>query len=309
MRRHFSIIIALVILAGLVGLGLFLNFKIKVFFKENQTASDLLESYQSFQGQNQNGFSFLVIGDSENQNGNLGPALVEFVAAANQSGAAFIVHLGDFTHQGTNLEMREFKEYLSQNLKIPYRLVCGNHDTIADDYTKNNFQNNFGYHYYSFDHRQNHFIVLENADNNVGFSAKQLEFLANDLNQNQDKDQIFVFTHRPFNIPLANLFDVSDGETKTAKESYNRFEEIVNQPRNGKPLIAEIYAGHVHTYYTYTLGAVPVTITGGGGSKKNLSFLENLKSFPHYLDVRVDGKTHQNQIKELKKTGSEPLDF
>ena len=101
--------------------------------------------------------------------------------------------------------------------------------------------------------------------------------------------------HRPIDIPYANKIDVSDGATKAAKESYANFRELLKKYK-----VTEIFAGHIHIYFSYRLENVPVIITGGAGSEPNLPFWESVGSFNHYIMAKVRTDSYTTKIIEIE---------
>lgn len=269
--------------------------KIKNFLNSKSLLASFLNTYISYRKGEDESFSFIVVSDSENEGENLSPVFKKIIREANESEARFLIHLGDFVSCGKELEYQEFKNYLDQNLKIPYYLVPGNHDILQDKETKSIFQKYFGKLYYSFNFENAHFIVLDNSNNKQGFSEEQIAWLDRDLKENYSQKQIFIFMHRPIDVPFVEKVDISDGATNKAKESYKKFSNLIkNYP------VSEIFAGHVHVYFTYKLQNIPVTITGGGGSKPNLAFWDTTSSFFHYLLVKVRKNSHTVKVIEIK---------
>jgi 3',5'-cyclic AMP phosphodiesterase CpdA len=293
--KKIIIFIVIAIITSLAIFGfLYFTPKFKNFLNSESFLAQVITAYLSYRKGQEDGISFIVVSDSENENGIISPVIQKIIFDANESGARFLIHLGDFTSYGKEIEYQEFKNYLDQNLKIPYFIVPGNHDILQDKETKETFQKYFGKLYYSFDLENAHFIVLDNSNNREGFSKDQITWLKEDLEKNRNK-QIFIFMHRPINVPFVEKIDISDGATKKAKESYNDFTNLIKNYH-----ISEIFTGHVHIYFTYKLEGIPVTITGGGGSKPNLSFWDSTASFSHYLQVKVRKKSHTVKVVEVK---------
>ncbi len=279
------ILIPLFIIASLITSYIYFNTKIRDFLHSNNSAASITNTYLSYSKGKNDGFSFAVLSDSESQAGVISPVYKNIIKNINESEADFMIHIGDFTGQGLDSEYQEFTDFMKNNLDIPYYTAPGNHDILQDKETKDTFKKYFNNLYYSFDHQNAHFIILDNSNNKYGFDNDQLEWLANDLSQNQDK-QIFIFMHRPIDIPYANKIDISDGASKQAKESYTAFRELLKNYE-----ITEIFTGHIHIYFSYRLEDVPVIITGGAGSEPNLPFWNGINSFTHYImaKVRTDG--------------------
>jgi 3',5'-cyclic AMP phosphodiesterase CpdA len=294
--KKISVFIIISVLISLAIFGyLYFTPKFKNFLNSESFLASTINTYISYKKGEDDGFTFAVLSDSEREDTNLSPTFQGMIKNANKSGAEFLIHMGDFTHQGKETEYQEVKNYLDQNLKIPYYLAPGNHDILQDKDDKKTFQKYFGKLYYSFDFKNAHFIILDNSNNKVGFNDDQISWLKDDLEENKNK-QIFIFMHRPINVPYVEKIDVSDGATKKAKESYNKFIDLIKNYE-----ISKIFAGHVHIYFTYTLEGVPVLITGGGGSEPNLPFWDTASSFEHYILVKVRKNSDTAKVIELKK--------
>ena len=142
------------------------------------------------------------------------PARARWAAGmASDLGGDFLVHLGDLTEENASkkgqLESREeaCQAYESAGLR-PYQ-VAGNVDigdkpdpTMFADWvsaeTLATFEERFGRSYYSFDHDQAHFVVL-NSQLMGGLlpqADEQKEWAEQDLAKNRNK-RIFVFLHMP----------------------------------------------------------------------------------------------------------------
>lgn len=294
MKKIKIFLIIAVIISFTVFDFLYFTPKFKNFLNSGSFLAQTLNTYLSYRKGEDDGISFIVVSDSENEDDNLSPAFLKIIRDANKSKARFLIHMGDFTSRGKENEYQKFKNYLDQNLKIPYYVVPGNHDILQDKETKEIFQKYFRKLYYSFDFENAHFIALDNSNNKWGFSDDQISWLKDDLEKNRDK-QIFIFMHRPINVPFTEKIDVLDGASKAAAESYDKFVDLIkNYP------ISEIFAGHVHVYFTYKLGSIPVIITGGGGSKPNLAFWDNINNFTHYILVKVRKNSYTTKVVEIK---------
>lgn len=239
-------------------------------------------------------FTFAVIGDSEEDADILNPVFKKSIGLIEDSEADFMIHLGDFTNQGRKIEYDKINLYLKENLSIPINFVPGNHDIAEDPANKTLFLENAGKLFRSFNHQDHHFVILDNSNPQVGFSVEQLDWLKFDLEENKDKF-VFIFFHRPIDVPFVKYFSLASEESETTNNNNERLKEIISGYQ-----INEIYCGHIHSYFTYNLGGgVPLTITGGGGSKPNLSFLDNARSFNHFILVEVKDGDHYNRIVEV----------
>ena len=235
-----------------------------------------------------------MVGDSENDENILSADYKKIIELINTSGVKFLIHVGDFTNRGEKMEYDKFKNYMETSLTIPYNMVVGNHDIIQDPSNKTLFKEYYGNPFRSFDDAGTHFVLLDNANPQIGFSEEELAWLRFDLEQNKDK-KIFLFFHRPIDVPYVQYFSIPAEESVEAQQRNEEFKKIINDYP-----IEEIYTGHLHSYFSYTLiNKIPLTITGGGGSTPNLSFLDNARSFIHFIKTEVNGQGHYNEIVEI----------
>lgn len=288
------ILIPLFVTASIIASYVYFNTKIRDFLESNNSAVSITNNFLSNNKDRQDNFSFAVLSDSETQKETISPIYRNIIKNINDSDADFLMHVGDFTNRGLDSEYQEFTEFMDDNLDIPYYVAPGNHDILQDKEAKDTFKKYFNDLYYSFDHQNAHFIVLDNSNNMYGFDNDQLAWLKNDLENSQNK-QIFIFMHRPIDIPYADKTDISDGTTSKARASYASFRELLN-----KYEVAEIFAGHIHIYFSYRLEDVPVIITGGAGSEPNLPFWESMDSYTHYIMAKVRSDSHTTKIVEVE---------
>lgn len=132
----------------------------------------------------------------------------------NNRDVDFVIHLGDLIHPVPavkDLYLEAAGRFLKQvdELKVPLYLTPGNHDigdkpmpwapvgVVTDDYVSL-WQQTFGDHYYSFDHKGIHFVVINSQLMNSGLAVEQeqKEWLEKDLRNNKGK-RVFLSTHYP----------------------------------------------------------------------------------------------------------------
>ena len=108
----------------------------------------------------------------------------------------------------------------------------GEHDA-ALDYGKA-YQEFFGKTHYTFDHKNVHFIVLDNvSDPAARLGEEQLAWLASDLKQQKPDARIVVFTHRP----LFDLYPQWDWATRDGAQAI----ELLMPHAN-----VTVFYGHIH---------------------------------------------------------------
>lgn len=159
-------------------------------------------------------------------------------AYAEETGAAFIIHVGDICYRNG---LKYHSENLcSEKLGMPVMYCVGNHDLLKDtSYGEEYFEELFGPTYYSFNAGPAHFIVtpMLYGDAKPSYTeAKIATWLKNDLAHVPAGSPLFMFTHT---IP------------KISKEMFNY--GGIDLRAHG--LVAWVY-GHYHINYTMNLGGV-----------------------------------------------------
>lgn len=160
---------------------------------------------------------------------------------------AFGVSLGDLAFD--KLETLEPLNQVIGLIGIPWHNVIGNHDLNLDGKVRSEinetFESIYGPTYYSFDHGNVHFVVLDNIDwkpsedaPNAGryfprFGKQQLEFLKRDLAMIPENQMVVLLMHAP-------IVDVEDRQ-----EFYRLIEK--------RPLCVSV-AAHTHEQTHYFLG-------------------------------------------------------
>lgn len=106
----------------------------------------------------------------------------------------FIVHCGDFTNHGL-LKEYEWGEAIIQSSHIPYIVVIGNHDALANGRVI--YQDMFGAYNFSFTYNGAYFIILNN--NNWEFNAEvpNLGWLESELQKIPTGRMTVVLMHIP----------------------------------------------------------------------------------------------------------------
>jgi hypothetical protein len=165
--------------------------------------------------------------------------LKKAVAAVNslEQVPDFIMFTGDLTHttddpQERRRRLAEFKAIVA-GLKVQnIHFMPGEHDA-ALDYGKA-YQEFFGKTHYTFDHKNVHFIVLDNvSDPAARLGEEQLAWLASDLKQQKPDARIVVFTHRP----LFDLYPQWDWATRDGAQAIDLLMPHAN---------VTVFYGHIH---------------------------------------------------------------
>ena len=213
-------------------------------------------------------FSFLLVADSHNENNYLEKALEQ----GKQKGKnlQFVIGLGDYTEVGIIKELKDAKKIFDSS-GIRYFLVPGDHDLWDSRDKKNpptqNFESVFGDNYQSFIYKGVKFILFDNADNYIGVSNAQMDWLLNELNKAKNIDNVsivFVFTHEPLYHPSSD--HIMGVETPSLKDEAKNI--ILQLKETG---VNEIFYGNVHyfTRYQETSSGLKMTTSGAITSAKN----------------------------------------
>ena len=185
---------------------------------------------------------------------------------------AFVIKPGDHTEEGTSEKSwsKFFEAAYPLSSETPYYLALGNHErnnTIyykAFDLPKGG--GDYSKRWYSFDYWNSHFVILDsNVLEDSPLYKEQLNWLENDLKNNQDKKFIFAIFHHPF---------------WTTATEYGSMQENLPQghynTKNWLPIFKEygvdvVINGHIHAYERYFKDGIMFITTGGGGAKLNTS--------------------------------------
>lgn len=161
-------------------------------------------------------FRFAFISDTHigSPNGSAEEDLRKTVADINQmTDVAFVVLTGDITELGTTEEIKMAKAILSE-LKIPYYIIPGNHDTGWSESGGVAFVQVFGYDKFIFEHNGITFIgcasgpYVRMSDGHIPRDA--VNWLDKELKQLK-KDQPVVFlNHYPLDNGLDNWYEAID---------------------------------------------------------------------------------------------------
>lgn len=149
----------------------------------------------------------------------------------------FVVFTGDLTHitEDSTIRrdrMKTFKDIISQLKVKNLYFLAGEHDASLD--RGEAYQELFGKLYYSFDHKNIHFVVLDNvSDPAAVVSEEQINWLKTDLKQIKFETPIVVLTHRP----LFDLYPQWDWMTKNATAVI----DVLRPYKN-----VSIFYGHIH---------------------------------------------------------------
>jgi outer membrane protein assembly factor BamB/predicted phosphodiesterase len=139
---------------------------------------------------------FAVISDTHIGAGNAVKELESVVAAINaRKGLEFVAVTGDITEKGRPSEFTEAKKILD-GLKIPYRVIPGNHDSHWIGYGLANFRNAWLNDRFLFQRGNGVFIGLNTWDSGH-LAPEDLAWLDKTLESVPAAAAIFLFVHYP----------------------------------------------------------------------------------------------------------------
>lgn len=130
-----------------------------------------------------------------------------------QTDIAFVIHSGDVTEFGSDLELREAKNILNQ-LNKPLYIVPGNHDTKWSESGCNSFKAIFGAERFVFDYAGYRFIGCSSGPNMrmaPGLVPREdLVWMDSIIMATPANQPIIFVNHYPLDAGLANWYQVLD---------------------------------------------------------------------------------------------------
>jgi 3',5'-cyclic AMP phosphodiesterase CpdA len=160
----------------------------------------------------------------------------------------FIVFTGDLTHTTDDPKQRrsrmtEFRNIVAGLKNQNIFFLPGEHDASLDGGEA--YREFFGDLHYSFDHKDIHFIALDNVSDPRGaMGDEQLSWLAADLKRLDKTAPIIVLTHRPL-FDLAPQWGWATKDGAKAIELLMPFENVT------------VFYGHIHQEHHHKTGHIP----------------------------------------------------
>lgn len=224
-------------------------------------------------------WNFIAIGDGrnweENSTNPIRKSIIENIVTNNPN-MEFIIHTGDMVQSGG--EQDDWDRYyedieLAIQNNVTFYYAVGNHETYTyklEDGSWGPQELNFSTYmanvempgnerYYSFDHNQVHFIVINTEEfwggDSLDLTTEQETWIIDDLSSNQDANLTIAMFHRPF-------YSVRS-ESRADDASAIR---AVLEPIFVEYGVDIVFAGHDHYYLRTTREGITHFTTGGAGA-------------------------------------------
>jgi Icc protein len=168
---------------------------------------------------------------------------------ALQPAPDFLIHTGDLTHTAKPGEFDDLDQILKGAKVKTIYTVPGEHDTASDDgkrYLERYGRNSAGRGWYSFNHKDVHFVGLSNVEAVEGLGKlgeDQLKWLKSDLEAQPASRPVVVFAH----IPLWSVYPEWGWGTEDSAQALQflkRFGSVT------------VLNGHIHQVMQKVEGAV-----------------------------------------------------
>ncbi|MBU0574013.1 MAG: metallophosphoesterase [Candidatus Margulisbacteria bacterium] len=225
----------------------------------------------------QESFSFVVFGDNQGND----RVFNKIIDSINHDPyISFAVHVGDMVDSPTEKEYQHFLG-LIKRLNVKMFPTMGNHDAVYGGDKR--FNKYFGRVYYSFDHKNSHFIVMDNSLKN-SFGKKQFDWLITDLEKNK-KVNTFVFFHKPLYDPSGIFLDYIMSSRETAEKLMDVFKTYH---------VKYVFFGHIHGYARSVRAGTTYILSGGAGGPLHLP--PALGGFYHYVKITVKGDKIKSEV-------------
>jgi outer membrane protein assembly factor BamB len=146
-------------------------------------------------------FTFANVADPH-RNGNMASQMQSISASSKD--LAFVQVSGDLTDNATDAEFGQYKAGTAAS-QLPVWPAVGNHEyrpgaTYAERI--DNYRRHVGPEWYSFDHGNRHFLVVEN--NGAAPFDEQFAWIEQDLERHAEGKRVVVLMHQPMNVPFGS---------------------------------------------------------------------------------------------------------
>jgi Icc protein len=222
--------------------------------------------------------------------------------------ADFIIHTGDLTHTSKIAEYDTLDELLKDARPKQVFFVPGEHDTSIDDgkmYLQRYGKNAKGRGWYSFDHKDVHFIGLSNVVALEGLGKlgrDQLDWLEADLQDQPASRPVVVFAH----IPLWSVYPDWGWGTEDSAEALSYLKRFGS---------VTVLNGHIHqvmqkvegniTFHTAMSTAFPQPQPGAAKAPGPMKVEDaRLRSLLGITDVKSVMKQHSLAVVDAVLEGA-----
>ncbi len=228
-------------------------------------------------------FSFIVCGDPQNNY-----EVFDKVLEAAKS-VDFLIIAGDVTGSGTSVEFSNFVSRMKAS-GVTYYCVPGNHD-VATSPVESSYARYCGQPYYSFDHENSHFVMIDDSTPSQGFYPAERQWVRQDLAAAKRKpyEHVFAVAHVPPGYPFSTKPKAEDARGIDANAL------LAPELKNGG--VEELFCGHLHAYTEEVDDGLPVTITGGAGAP--LHFSASNGGYHNYVRVEIEGKERRQTVVKI----------
>jgi 3',5'-cyclic-AMP phosphodiesterase len=155
------------------------------------------------------------------------------------------------------------------DLETPLYATLGNHELMGA--AADRFEERIGPSSVSFDVRGVRVMLLDSA--NALIASQSYDWIERQLTQRPDGPAL-VLTH----IPPLDPEGTRDHAFSVREDALHLLELLAGGH------VSHLFVGHIHTYSSYSMHGIPVTLAGGGGGQ-----MEGLHDIGHhYADIVVD---------------------
>jgi 3',5'-cyclic AMP phosphodiesterase CpdA len=199
-------------------------------------------------------FAFAVLGDMRWES----PPRIAILRDAQKRSPLFMANLGDAVSKGLRGEWEAYIDELTTHWdrKVPYFHIPGGHslNLRVDGLYPALFQHFFGRTFYCVDVKAWRFIFLDTSDGTI--PSEQLDWLDRRLSESVgERKRVALFIHHP---PRSDAQGITHALSDTSTRELSRTLAGSN--------VAAIFAGHIHSTFSYTWESIPVHVTSLNGS-------------------------------------------